>query len=132
MENLNTDPRPNSWFLIAAVVMAATTLIHIFVGGPEVYVPLRQSAMDDLVVSVMSVVWHAISVLLAIMAVGLAWLWRNQNPAMAWFIAAIQIGFAVLFLCYGWIDLGTLWPMPQWIIFLVGPLLILCGLRRAR
>lgn len=112
--------------------MALTTLVHVFAGGPEIYVPVRQSALPGDIVATLSVVWHAISLLLAGLALALAWLWRHENPALAWFMAVLQMGFAALFLGYGIADLGTVLQMPQWTIFLASAAFVVFGLRRKR
>ena len=47
--------------------------------------------------------------------------------ALLWLVCAIQIGFAALFLWYGARQLRSLWPMPQWILFLGVPALTIWG-----
>lgn len=108
--------------------MALTTLVHAFVGGPEVYAPVRISALDPLTRSVTSVVWHVVTAQLALLAVGLYWVSAHRNPALEAMIGAMQLSFVVLFIGYGLGDLGSLWMMPQWTIFLAGlGLMVLAG-----
>ncbi|MEY1557720.1 hypothetical protein AB3Y40_18975 [Yoonia sp. R2331] len=127
--NTTVSHRLNLWHLTAAALMALTTLIHVFVGGPEVMDPIRASTLDPLVIGVASVVWHAITLLLALFAVALLWLARNSNKPLVALLLAMQLGFGLIFLGYGIADLGTIWPMPQWIIFFAIPALMLVGQR---
>ena len=125
------SPARNPWYLTAAAAMAVTTLVHVFMGGPEVYAPLRAATLDPVVQSVLSVVWHMVTLVLAIMAITYWVLWQRPAVALAASNGAICLGIALLFLGYGMADLGTLWPMPQWIIFLLVFGLTCLGLRRA-
>lgn len=125
----SNPPRANLWYCSAAVAMGLTTLIHIFAGGPEVMDPVHASTLPALVIAVLSVVWHAITLLLALFTVALVWLITHDNRPLAALMFALQIGFAALFLGYGLSHLGTVWPMPQWIIFLVVPAMMLMGQR---
>lgn len=119
----------NRWHLTAALLMTLTVLIHVFVGGAEVMDPIRASTLDPLVIAVTNVVWHAITLQLALFVVGLFWLVQHQSRPLVAMMLAMQLGFALIFLGYGIADLGTLWPMPQWIIFLGIPALMLMGER---
>ena len=111
----------------AALLMGLTTLIHVFMGGPEVMTPTRASDLSRLVRAVLDVVWHGITVVLACLAAALLWLAFHDNMALLWLVCAIQIGFAALFLWYGARQLRSLWPMPQWILFLGVPALTIWG-----
>ena len=55
----------------------------------------------------------------------------RTNGPLFWMVFAALAGFAGMFLFYGLTDLGTLWPMPQWIIFLAVAGLMVWGERRA-
>lgn len=113
--------------LSAAALMGITVLIHIFMGGPEVMAPIRKSSLHKVVRAVADVVWHGVTVVLIVIAAGLAWIAFYPNPALLWALSAIQIGFAGLFIWYGLRHLGSLKPMPQWIIFLAVPALSIWG-----
>ncbi len=115
----------NRVLLFAAGLMALTVLIHAFMGGSEIYAPLRDGTLHPLVASVLSVVWHVITAILALMAIALLWVARHRNRPLELMLIAMQLSFAVLFLAYGMVDLGNIIQMPQWIIFLAGPALIL-------
>ena len=114
----------NRPLLIAAGLMTLTVLVHAFVGGPEVYDPVRDSAITPVARSVTSVVWHVITAVLAIMAAGLFWVSRHRCRPLEVMLIAIQLSFAGIFIGYGLADFGSLLPMPQWIIFLIGPALM--------
>jgi hypothetical protein len=115
--------------LLAAGLMAATFVLHVFGGGPEIHQPIQASSLALPLRAISAVLWHGISVLLAIQAVALVWLARHPNRDMAVLLAAVQIGFAGLFLYYGQTMLGTVWQLGQWTIFLALAALILWGAR---
>jgi hypothetical protein len=117
----------NTIILLAAVLMCVTVLVHVVIGGREVMQPLRGSDLPPLVRAVMDVVWHGVTVTLMALAGGLFWLTWNDNPPLLWIVNAIQVGFAGLFIWYGITQLRSLWPMPQWIIFLGVPALTIWG-----
>ncbi len=117
----------NAIILLAAVLMSVTVVVHVVIGGREVMHPLRRSDLPPLVRAVIDVVWHAVTVVLICLAAALFWLAWNENMALLVIVNAIQIGFAVLFIYYGATQLRSLWPMPQWIIFLGVPALTTWG-----
>lgn len=119
MEKMISPPRFNPWLLASSGLMALTAGVHAFAGGPEFYAPLRAGTLDPVVTAGFSVIWHVITVLLVALAIGLVVLTRARNPALFWMIAGLQLGFSILFIGYGLADLGTLWLMPQWVIFLL-------------
>lgn len=86
---------------IAAVLMAATLGVHLFMGGPEVHDALIASQPAPGLKAFISILWHAVSVNLLVFTIALAALARRPNRALETTIAAIQIGYAMLFLAYG-------------------------------
>ncbi len=120
----------NRWMASASAMMGVTVLVHVFVGGPEIHVPVQASTLDPVVRGVSAVLWHGMTALLAICAVALAWLARHRNRPLEWVLIALQVSFAGLFLWVGAAQLGDLWPMPQWIIFLGIPAVMLAARRR--
>ena len=108
----------------AAVLMAITCLVHVFAGGPELYGPLRASDYPAMPKSVLSVIWHFVSLQLAFMTVALWVLTRRPNRALFVYVFATTVGCALLFIGYGLTDLGSLLPMPQWTAFLAVALLM--------
>lgn len=121
---------PNPFMLAAALLMAMTASVHVFVGGPEVMAPLRQTGIDPVAAAVLQVVWHMVTLMLVAAAGALAYLVRRRNPALSVLLIVINLGTALLFLAYGAALLGTVWPMPQWVIFLALAGLTAIGLRR--
>lgn len=109
----------NRTYAAATVLMALTVGLHIFGGGPEIHEPIRASMLPDVVRAIGSVLWHGVTWMLILMAVALGWLSYHRNTALFVMVAAVQIGFAALFIFYGWTVLGTVWQTPQWIIFSV-------------
>lgn len=111
----------------AAGITVLTTLVHIFLGGPEVHDPLLASNAPDIAKAVGSVVWHATTAILAIN--GAALFVAVGKPALRQAITALIsaqfLAFAGLFIAYGLDRFGSLWPMPQWIVFLLVPALLL-------
>ncbi|MEE2946633.1 MAG: hypothetical protein VX444_15810 [Pseudomonadota bacterium] len=122
----------NKWNLGASVLMALTFCLHVFGGGPEIHEPIQASALSDYLRAMSAVLWHAVTVVLAVLAIAYLWLAKHENTAMSLQMSAIQLGFAALFLWYGETLLGTVWPMPQWIIFIVIPAVSLFGLPQRR
>ena len=117
--------RPKILLGLAAAVMFLTLGVHVFAGGEELYVPLRASDEPDIIISVFSVVWHFVSLQLGLMAVVLCFLAFRPNGPLFCYVIVSTFGFAALFIFYGLADLGSLWPMPQWIAFLIVGLLML-------
>jgi len=117
----------NTAILLAAGLMSVTVFVHVKMGGAEIMHPLRAAGLPRLIGTVMDVVWHGVTVVLICLAGALFWLAWNDNPALLWMTCAIQFGFAALFLWYGTTQLHSLWPMPQWVIFLGVPALSLWG-----
>lgn len=120
----------NVLLTIAAALMLLTTGVHLFAGGPEIMGPILSSDLPASVRAVAEVVWHGISLILFLMALGLAWLARVPNQPLLAFILAVQVGFAALFIGLGLLRLGNLSVMPQWGIFLLVPMTAWLGARR--
>ena len=111
--------------------MALTCWVHVFVGGPELYVPLRASNLSGVESASFSVIWHFVSMQLLFLAVALFYLARYRNGALFNFVLVTLVGFGLLFLGYGISDLQNVLLMPQWIICAVVAGLMLWGARRA-
>lgn len=123
----------NKMIFAAGALMVLTTAVHVFVGGPEVMTPVFASALDPTVRAVLHVVWHGVTVMLAFAAIALLWLsWHSDNTPLMVFVTAVQLGFAALFLAIGIGELGSVWLMPQWVVFLLVPALTLFGWRATR
>ena len=121
--------KKNIPILIAGVIMALTTILHLTGGQADHVVPLLESALDATDKAVLLAVWHMVTVALMIMAF---WLIRqgikpfaSRNDVMR-FIAWLNLLFAVVFLLVSIVR----WAFaPQWILFLPIGLLILYGLK---
>lgn len=122
----------NPWMIAASLLLWLTTYVHVFMGGPEIHVPIQMSDLDAAVRGVGAVIWHAVTVILIAFAIACAALARRANRAMALLVIGIQLGFAALFIFYGITLLGTLWIMPQWVIFTLIPAVMALGLRHSR
>lgn len=118
--------------LIATVVTCLTVLLHIFGGGPQYHDAYQQVLTSPELAAMAAVLWHAVTVCLIVFAAALAWLARHPNRPLAIALSAMQFGWAALFVFYGITMLGTLWIMPQWVIFCAIPLLTLYGSRQPR
>lgn len=117
----------NKWNFAAAALMALTFGVHVFAGGPEIHVAIQNSELSPYLRAISAVLWHAVTVVLAVFALAYFWLSRNDNKPLSIVIGVIQLGFAGLFLWYGITLLETVWPMPQWIIFLLIPAISAAG-----
>lgn len=118
---------------LASALMALTLCVHVFAGGPEVHDPLQTILSDPPLAAIAAVLWHAVTVVLAVLAVGLWRLAQRDDTLLEAVLSSIQLGLAGLFVFYGLTRLGTLWTMPQWIVFLAIPALTRAGQgRRAR
>ncbi|NOX72361.1 MAG: hypothetical protein GXP03_01610 [Alphaproteobacteria bacterium] len=123
----------NIGFLAAAGLSAVLVPAHIFGGGIEIHLPVLATELAPDIKAVITVVWHAISLILIIntaLLVGAAFR-KPWGPVAAWIVAAQYAGFVALFVVFGVIRLGNLTQMPQWIGFLLIVVLIGIGLRRA-
>lgn len=120
------------WTRVSAALMGLTFLIHVFAGGPDVHTPLQMALTAPGLAAFAAILWHAVTVVLTVLTFGLWWLADRDDPKFEAVLSGIQIGFAALFIGYGALRLGTLWPMPQWIIFLAIPALTRFGQSRNR
>ena len=103
--------------------MLGTFGIHVFAGGPH-YAEYFATILPEGDLRVMGwVLWHAVSVVLVVLALAYLWLARGANAGLLWVTSALQIGWAGLFLAASVIWHGTLWLQPQWVLFLGFPLL---------
>ncbi|WP_368183897.1 hypothetical protein [Aestuariibius sp. HNIBRBA575] len=117
--------------IAVTALMALTTLVHVFLGGPEYADSFRATLPADHLRSMAMVLWHAVTVNLIVFTCAYAFLSRHQNLPLHYALAAIQIGWSGLFLWYGATMLGSIWPMPQWVIFVMAPALAHWGHTRS-
>ena len=126
MENISL----NKPLLFASLIMGVTCLVHVFAGGPELYDPLRLSDLSVSARATFSVVWHFTTMQLFLLTIGLLYLALFANKALFAFVLTTVIGFAALFIGYGLHDLGSVWPLPQWIAFALCAGCMMWGMRR--
>lgn len=109
----------NIGYLLSGLGAALTFGLHVWGGGPEFLEPFLANLTDPRLRAMSMVLWHAVSLGLALQAVAMLWLARNPSRPLGLFIAAGHLGWAGLFLIVGQTMLGTIWDFGQWTIFLV-------------
>lgn len=120
----------NKPLLAAAIISALTVLLHVFGGGPQYHAPALLSNFTAEEKALYSVLWHAVTVTLTVNSVGLFLVaTKRMSRDVGLIIVAQYALFAALFIFYGFTRLGTLWPLPQWVIFGAIAALALWGLR---
>jgi energy-converting hydrogenase Eha subunit A len=87
----------NWLILVSALIAAATTLIHAFLGGREVAVPLLRSEVPQEVRLTMYACWHMVTAALgltsiALLLVGLDFI---QENSLAQFLGILWVLFAL-------------------------------------
>ena len=122
--------KKNIPILIAGIVMALTTLLHLTGGQYDHVVPLLASNLEPTDKVVLLGVWHMVSVTLMLMAY---WLLKyglkpiaNQTSAMR-LMAWLNLLFAFVFIA---VSIARLTFAPQWILFLPIGMLIVVGLKK--
>ncbi len=120
----------NTWLLTAGIAALLLDLVHIFPGGREIHRPMVASHWPEPAKAVWSVVWHAVT---AVMALGGAALIAAAFlPDQALALSVLPIGLflsaAALFLIYGAMRLGSVRILPQWAAFLAISALGIIGL----
>ena len=120
----------NLWLLSAGIAALLLDLVHIFLGGREIHRPMVAAHWPEPAKAIWSVVWHAVTALIALGGVALivAAVLPDQALALAALPIALFLAFAGLFIGYGLIRLGTVRILPQWIAFLGISALGLIGL----
>ncbi len=120
--------------LLAAVISTITIGLHVYGGGEEVHQPILDANLTTILKAYTSILWHAVTVVLAINSAGLILLAFKpiQFKSLGVLISLQYFAFAGLFIFYGISKLGTLFLMPQWIIFISLAALILFGTRREK
>lgn len=124
--------KKNIPILIAGVIMAFTSILHLTGGQVDHVEPLMASELDPTDKTVLLGVWHMVTVALLIMSY---WLIKQglkpvvESYDAMLFIALLNLLFALVFIVVS-IVRGVF--APQWILFLPMSLLILFGLRSKR
>jgi hypothetical protein len=120
----------NLWLLSAGIAALLLNLVHIFPGGRAIHRPMVAAQWPEPAKAVWSVVWHAVT---AVMAFGgLALIAAAFLPELALALSVLPIALftaaAGLFIYYGLKRLGTLTVLPQWVAFSVISALAVIGL----
>ncbi len=107
------------WCLAAAALSLLTTLLHVVSGGPQFHDTALVGPLPNTWKAAFSTVWHEITALLFLngiflVAAGLTW---TRNTMVLLLVFSLNAAFAILFLSYGLLRLGSPWPLPQWILF---------------
>ena len=120
----------NAWLLAAGIAALLLDLVHIFPGGREIHRPMVAAHWPEPAKAVWSVVWHAVTVVMAFGGVALivAAFLPDQALALSVLPIALFLAFTGLFIVYGALRLGTLRVLPQWTAFLFISALGLIGL----
>lgn len=127
----------NGSWIVASVIAAITTFIHLRLGGEDVVALMLQGGFDEVAKTTMHAVWHMVSVALG-------------SSALALFVAGLQGGHGRLALMrllawqyalfgalclwlgaqrFGWLGV---WLLPQWVLLWPIALVIWWGLPRER
>lgn len=113
----------NKEFVGLALLMAGTVVGHVILGGPDYPEQFSAVLESDRLRAMALALWHAATVALIAFAACYLLLARGPNPALLWVTSLIQLGWVALFLFYGLTNLGEIWTLWQWVLFLAFPLL---------
>ena len=119
-------------FLGLAIYMALVTGVHVMMGGPEYASVFKAELSTDEYRAMALVLWHAVTVILILLSLAYLRLAKRFNNDLLWFTTAIQIGWAALFVYYGLSWVGDLITLPQWILFLISPIVAHIAARRRK
>lgn len=124
----------NILILIAAIISFLTIGLHLFGGGPEIMGPINDSELSAYLKAITFIIWHAVTVILIINSLALfhAGFKDKYRKPIIIITSAQYLLWAGLFVFYGITRLNDLWPMPQWIIFTIVPMLAIIGFLRSQ
>ncbi len=120
----------NLWLVTAGGAALLLDVVHITLGGREFHAPMLGSGATDPAKALWSVVWHAMTAMMALGGVSLvaAGVIPSHALALAVLPIALLLASAALFVFYGLKRLGDLSRLPQWTAFFVISALGLIGL----
>lgn len=120
----------NGFLMTAGVAALALDLVHIIYGGREAHQPALASSWPAPAKALYSVLWHAVTAMMAFGGVCLiaASIFPDQALALSALPIALFLSAAGLFLYYGMKRLGTVRILPQWVAFLTISALAVLGL----
>lgn len=114
----------NKVLLLASVLAAAVTAIHVVAGGNDVVAPLLAAQLEESPRLTLYAAWHMVSVLLGASALALGWaaLPGRAVPAASAvrLIAVLWVASGIVFLAVGLTQPGDglLLKLPQWALLL--------------
>jgi hypothetical protein len=120
----------NLWLLSAGISALLLDLVHIFPGGREIHRPMVAAHWPEPAKAIWSVVWHAVTAVMAFGGVALiaAAFLPEHALALSALPIALFLATAALFIVYGLKRLGTVLILPHWVAFGVISALGLIGL----
>lgn len=110
----------SKWNLAAFAVMALTVVAHVFGGEPEIWLPVYESNLADVVRFTFGFVWHGLTLMFVFMA-GLnlvAYYKPHYSAGLNIGLASINFAIGSVALVYGFVQTGGVLLVPQWILFL--------------
>lgn len=120
----------NLWLLSAGIGALLLNLVHIFLGGREIHRPMVAAHWPEPAKAIWSVVWHAVTAVIAFG--GLALVAAAFLPDLALALSVLPVALfgssAGLFIFYGLKRLGSLRILPQWVAFAAISALAVIGL----
>ena len=120
--------------LIAALMSALTLGVHTFLGGPEIYDPILGSDLENIFKTIFAVTWHIATTVMIVNSAALLYaaFKPEQRVGIVALVSLQYLAWAGLFIFYGLTRLDSIWPMPQWIAFILIPALALLGLWQSK
>lgn len=129
----NSMQKFNFWYFIAALLCLFMMGMQVFVGSPQLNLPIQQSTLPPNIRAVAEVAWHSVTAAYGLMVAALLYLcMKPGNAALAKYIIAQLIALSTLFLIYSITRFGNVTSMYLWPIFLVISVTVGMGVRKAR
>ncbi|MEM1033591.1 MAG: hypothetical protein AAF928_20685 [Myxococcota bacterium] len=124
----------NGFLLAAAVLSAATFLVHVVLGGRQCVPPLLGSDVAWVARMTHYYCWHLVSMTLFGMAAGYGYAaWVPEGRDVAWLVTSLAVGFTAWSVVLGLWKRPRPWhALPQWVLFLAIAATALPGLVAAR
>ena len=122
----------NKWLLTSGILSLLLMLVHVFLGGPEIHVPVLGSSLNPRVIAVLSVVWHGTTAVMLVNGVLLlaAGIREELAAGLLWVVIGQYGSFTLLFIFYSLSQLGNLMALPQWVAFAIIAGCVAMGMRK--
>lgn len=110
----------SKWIVAAAIVSLVTLIVHVGAGGPEVHDALLAADIPVILKTYVSVIWHGSTAVLLVnsAALAVAAMDTPMRRPLVWIVVLQYLTYAGLFVAYPLVNLGTLFDMPQWLVFI--------------